>query len=208
MLNKFIFILFASMIFVPCLKAESYLCLRDDRQRSHLISWNDRSVSIDQMNFTIRSSSDSSKIEIDSEQVAVKFIQDTSQFRLERPSGKIIRFNDKKLDQDIRTRGYGIRYHAIVPVLNTYIFNRKEKTLMIRLASQPPRMTAKYSWESVPTQQELRYGVRPKLVKNLSKDEAVRIFSSSPSEHFYPKCEKQKGFVARLWHTISTFLFP
>ena len=155
----------------------------------------------------------SSHVEITSEQVVVNTIQDTSQFKLERPSGKIVDLDNKKLYQDIRSRGYAIRYHAIVPMLTTYIFNRQEKTLTIRYKGQPPRMTSNRSWVSLPTQKEVRYNPKTnrsyaKSTKDLDKEGAMRAFPPGFSEEHYRKCEKQDGLMAQLWHTISKFLFP
>ena len=224
--NRLSFVLLISLAFAPALEAESYRCLDNNSKGGHLITWTSSKVVIDRhMHFSIHnnrtlevdSPGGSSNIRITPEEVFLEYIQDTSQFKLERPSGKIIRNDfDKKMWEDIRSRGYAVDYHAIVPTHNVYIFDRQKKTLAVRHKTLPPRMSADPERRiSTAQQREFRYNTerkstRDKFVRYLEQDEAIRIFAPSEkfSQYSYPKCKKMKEskIERRWWHDAVHWL--
>ena len=210
---------------LSCMAKESYVCRQGESQksRSHRISWGLKNISINHMDFSTRtdntldakSPGGASNASITPEQIVANTIQDTAVFKLERPGGEIVPLDPEKLYNDIKTQGYATSYAATIPILTSYIFNRQNQTLEVRLRSLTPRMKThpKRIWIMVPVQKESRYDpqtkrIHSRIVKRLSRAEAMRIFPPTTSRHSYPQCQEKYGFMGTLGHWIESLLFP
>ena len=197
-----------------CVAREFYICRQkeEEKGRVHRISWNDHQIFVNHITF----SRGTSRIQITPEKIAADTVQDTQHVKLERPDGTIVPYDQKKIYQDVKSRGYATTYSATVPVLTRYVFDRKDKTLEVILESLPPHTKThpKRVWIGVPVQEEYRYNpetkrIHPKHVKNLSEAEAIRIFPpETTSRHPYPVCREKSGILGIIGHWIDTILFP
>ena len=211
------------MTCTSCIPTESYLCKSGDGKRKFLISWNPTSVFISHSTFSILrnepldddSPGGSSNVGIDRWKIVASVVQDTSSQKLERPSGEIVPIDQKKLYEDIESRGYATSFHAIVPVRISYVFDRRKNAFEVLRQSLPPRMADRpgYSWIKAPSVREHRYNTETKRayqkkIGTLDEARAEKAYPPTRGRSSYPDCRRKNIAEAALAHWTSTFMFP
>lgn len=141
------------------------------------------------------------KIQMNEDSITLEVIQDTVFTKTKLPSGRFI-----KSHTEIKTQNDYLkqrRYHAIYPVIDKYVFEKKSLKLSLFYTPLPkPRSAIEQEFIYDKTTKNLS----PKKTKDLTSKELPLIFPlhEKTETYFYPNCKKEEEYSLK--RTIRTIL--
>ena len=203
------------LLFASCTE-KSYLCWNEKRTRAVAFSFDDtmESVTVEDLHsYGLWTSQDkpldagmpggTHRLTMDEDSITLEVIQDSVRVKTKVPSGRFVDPKDIKTEEDYLGQR---RYHAVLPFVHKYVFDRE--SIRLSLSYSPPLLPPRRAIEQKFVAKGGKYELYPEKVKDLSPEEASDIFgSSSGSTSAYPDCEEESHSMKRFVRSILRLLF-
>ena len=201
-----------------------YICYNADKTKSVLFGWDYAGIyqehnffSFKEQKLTAQHAGGDHNATNTADKIALSYIQDTVGIVIKKPSGEFVKYNNKALFADIYSVGHAITYAATIPNMQTYIFDKHNKSLKLhyKRMSAVRQPSPKHPWVSRPYKKKywMEKGAKQtsiKILGGLTASEIENAFFAHKHESsfLFPNCEEKNALIGKFLYWITVFAFP